>query len=267
MLERLVPAIRPQAGSPHPLRESCDIFGIFYSLFLVLKHSFNILGDSYRTQLSSAMDVIAFSLPVFTHYPRNVSQRFPHARSESVKNKSTQQHSNARVAAKELAGAFNFTLKAFTTCLSRKGGAASTTADTAASAMPAAAHAGSMTGDGDGTIPPAEKSLGKKARKKRKVAEMAAATAARMAGQISAGAAERRQAGEREDEDGENTRHLSVGFLCAFMHSGQPNIPLCLSILRAAQLELASRALTCSRNRGFSQPEHRRIESRISYVC
>lgn len=103
---------------------------------------------------------------------------------------------------------FNFTHKAFVKLVSsRRGGA---------SGGPAAAPAGAAATPSQGAekdITPASGS--KKGRKSRKAAEAAAAAAAAAAEQ-QATAASKGPQDVRED-----TRHLSVDLLCAFMDSGE----------------------------------------------
>lgn len=113
--------------------------------------------------------------------------------------------SKIRLAAKELAGVFNFSHKAFVKLLSCSG------AGTPSS--PAGLEA-TDTGDKDGATKSAAAAAtgggGKKAKKKRKAAEMMAAAAA------AAAAVGRRGEGRGADD----TRHLGVDLLCAFMDSG-----------------------------------------------
>lgn len=112
---------------------------------------------------------------------------------------------DCRLAAKELAGIFNFTHKAFVKMISRRGG---TPADASATNLPGGGHDNGVA-RGDNV----DKEKGKGAKKRRKgeeteVLDAAAAAAAvgESDGQI------------REGED--DTRHLSVSFLCSFMESG-----------------------------------------------
>lgn len=138
----------------------------------------------------------------------------------------TPYNTEKRLAAKELGGVFNFAHKAFVKMISSRRVGAPVAA--------AAAAVAAATGDDRGAEKANDEEAGNGHVKRSKKIQKGARANAGVVGEVAAGGGGW-EGGQQDGEysgggggggkDGDDTRHLSVAFLCAFMEAGAWSVP------------------------------------------